>query len=242
MCLLCSYSAQSQTTDSAKSVIIPGSGNLDYTKLRQYDITFNIYLQVHQKRDSLGTLHDRLKLLEREGQVERIQVMRLINQPVHFDSVRATNQSLKPIFHYSKNKARKIKLYYEKGNVTGKYTPSSGDVITINNSLNLHYFDSNWLDIILQLLPLDENYHTLVQTHEVNANGKSGLVNYEVEVVGETQITDSQKNTFDVWKVLTRKEAQETTFFLEKDSNYVIKIVSPVGSQQAMILERTFRQ
>ena len=240
--LLCSFSAKSQTKYSANSVIISGSTNLDYTKLRQYGITFNIYLQGPQKNDSLGTLHDRLKILEGEGQVERTQVMNLMNQPEHVDSVRAKNHSLEPIFHYSRNKTRKIELHYENGDVTGKYTPSSGDVIAIEDSFNLRPFDSNWLDIILQLLSLVENYHISVLTHEVNANGQSGLVSYEIEVVGQTQITDSQENMFDVWKVLTQKEDQETTFYIEKKSKEVIKIVSPVSSEQAMILERTYRQ
>lgn len=220
---------------SSVQSIIPGSDELLLQKLHPYSYTFELYFVAGDQKKRMGTLTEKVRILKKENIIERVQRLKRPNQPVHVDSVRAELDSMIPVSHYSVNKNRDISLNFNSSGVVGTFNPVDSTASKIRESFDHPYFDSNWVDLAMRLLPLQSGYRKTFLTHEVTPDGGSDFVPYHIEVLKQEEV-DGEKT----WVVSQTKQQSKTTFFVKENSLELIKMEIPISDGQKMVMRRIY--
>lgn len=237
--LICQSGSAAWAQQNSFHAIIPGSDELITNRLHPYSYEFELTIVGSGKEQHFGTLHDEVHLLG-DDIVERVQVLKGPNQPDHVDSVQASFSTLAPISHSSVNKNRSISLSFSPSGVTGTFAPANSDPVPVGEAFNQPYFDSNWVDLAIRLLPLKADYRGTLQTHEVSSDGQSGFVAYRIRVAGQDRIQDGTGKKAKVWVVNQDKKGKTTTYYIKADSVELLKMEIPLRDDKKMVMRRLF--
>ncbi|MGD8747581.1 MAG: hypothetical protein PVI44_03875 [Balneolaceae bacterium] len=218
--------------------IIPGSEELRLNSLHPYQYQYELMLVAGGQQMNIGTLTDEVRIYRKKKTVERIQVLKRPNQPQHMDSVRAVLNSLAPLSHNSQNQNRIITLNFSPSGVEGSYHFTDSATVEINDRFDQPYFDSNWVDLIIRLLPLKKGYERTIDTHEVAADGTSGFVPYQVEVTDQVKLKGRDGKSVKAWVVTQNKEDRITRYYIRVGSLEVIKMEVPISDERKMVMRR----
>lgn len=226
-----------QNTSSPASVV-PGSEELQYDKLQGNQYTYELYLVTGNQEIQIGTLTEKVRILKKVNIVERVQKLKRGNSE-HVDSVRAALDSFAPLFHSSLNNNREILLQFNSSGVEGTYKPANSTPVDIHQTFGHRYFDSNWVDLVIRLLPLRSGYERTIKTFEVAPDGTPGFVPYQVKVLGQEEIQMENGENKKVWIVHQIKQNSLTKFFIEPSSMEVLQMKVLISDTRKMVMRRT---
>lgn len=223
---------------SSSPLIIPGSTELQLQKIKPYEHTFELYLVAGEEEALIGTLNESVRVLRNEGVIERVQRLSRPNQPEHVDSLRASLHSLIPLSHSSSNASREITLHFDSLKVEGSFDEADTEPLEFGQNFDHPYFDSNWTDLVIRLLPLKPGYKRTIRTFEVVPDGSPGFVPYHLEVSRQEAIQTANKTSKKVWVINQIKENRTTTFYVEVQSRELLRLEVPISDTQKMVMRR----
>lgn len=160
------------------------------------------------------------------------------NQPEHVDSLRASLHSLIPLSHSSSNASREITLHFDSLKVEGSFDEADTEPLELGQNFDHPYFDSNWTDLVIRLLPLKPGYKRTIRTFEVAPDGSPGFVPYHFEVSRQEAIQTANKTSKKVWVINQIKENRTTTFYVEVQSRELLRLEVPISDTQKMVMRR----
>lgn len=238
LCLINLWNCTVHAQDRSSVTIAPGSDKLSLEMLHPYTHSYELHLVSGDQKTFAGTLTDELRIDSSNNVIERVQILERPNQPPHTDSVRAKLDSLAPLSHSSVNKNRTVSLVYGTSGVTGSYQSHDSSEIEIREVFDDLYFDSNWVDLVLRILPLEEGKELMLQTHEITPGGESIRVPYEIKVAKTTTLRTGNGKEEKV-RILHQKMFQaKTTYYLKENTLELLKIKIPVTPRQNMIITK----
>lgn len=217
------------------NLITPANKKLQMKFLKPYKSSFDVIVQNNGKKKDYGLLIDEVKIIEMNGEkyFERIQKMPDINL---VDTSINNFNDLSPVSHAGNNLSGYLHLNFGKSKVTGeKYLSKNDSLIKINTKMPTPYFDSNMFEVVLRLLPLDNNFKGAVPYYQFETGG---YTIYSVKVIGSEELKNPDGTTENSWILETSYNDSRSDIYISKKTREVLKKMVIRSPQVKILFER----
>jgi len=117
------------------------------------------------------------------------------------DSTIVRKADLSPVYHASYNAQRNMALNFGEKVKGFYYNKKTGDTNKIEQQLEPGYFDSNFYPMLINWLPLKNDFKADINIYDYNPNGKTGIIKAHILGVTEGKYLSAKLGERKVWIV-----------------------------------------
>lgn len=209
--------------------VAPGNKALALNTIRPYSVTYSFTMKQGETKRDMGGFKEELSFKEITGEQYLVRVQNVGGDRA-IDSSIANAATLVPLYHSGTNRGGIMTLHFGNDIVTGKKIIKPKDsLVVINMKMAQPYFDSNLIDLVVRMLPLKDGYQAKVPTFLYESGGLAWL---DIKAVESTEFSGK------TWRVDTEFGGKKTTFWINKETRDLMKLVSYPAPGIEMTMER----
>ncbi|NNF59498.1 MAG: hypothetical protein HKN04_14775 [Rhodothermaceae bacterium] len=212
----------------AQPIVITGPGDetLDMTMVESGSQTFTMTVIQGEAQQSVGNGESSVTIDEERGVIEAVRSMDVMGQKMA-DTTRAAWPSLAALAHRSENMQRTLAFDIADGQLVGEHRPQSGEAASFEMALDAPVFDSAWMGMLIETLPLADGYAATIPAYEYE-EGTMNAFTYSVDVLGQEKLTREGQAPTDAWLVQVSRDSEGgevVNYYLAKDSHDILRIM-----------------
>jgi hypothetical protein len=214
-------------TSNAQTLLTPSKKSFDKRWIKNADYQMTWYALTDTSKFEMGKVTTQIST-DKTNLIVVTQVSMKNMKTPWVDSTIANLKTLKPIRHSSYNMQRDMVLNFGK-TVTGFYNDKmKKNIITVNDTTKVDYFDSNLYPFLIGWLPLDNNYKQDISIYDYNPSAKIGVIKASVKSVSSSTYQTDKNGIRDVWVVAVSDEIGNgengvSTYYFDKEDRKLWK-------------------
>ena len=204
----------------------PGDETLDLSYIEPQSQTFTMTIIQGGGQQPVGGGESTIVIDEETGVIEAVRSMDVMGQKMA-DTTRAAWPSFAALAHRSENMQRTLAFDIVDGQLIGEHRPQSGEASSFEMALDAPVFDSAWMGLLIEMLPLADGYTATIPAYEYE-EGTMNAFSYDVEVLGQEKLTRDGFGPADAWLVQVSRDSEGgevVNYYLAKDSHDVLRIM-----------------
>lgn len=172
-----------------------------------------------EREFALVTLDTRA--IEHEGQPALLGVRSFVSpRGTIMDSALVYRSTLAPIFQYSHQPSKTMRLRFDADGVTGTFTPRDSATREVRHPLSGPVFDATDLEAVITSLPYASGYHVVLPFYSFE---QATVEQDTVRLVGVESVRGRGGVTMSAWKVSFGDPFIAATFWIDRNTRRILR-------------------